>query len=202
MKFNNQDYSQIWWTKFKKEVLEDKDYKGVLNKPARGKSVAADSLEPQAKLSLFKDRVVITRNHEIQLDIIQKHHDSLFSGHLDQGKTLKHIKRDFHWSGINKIIKEYISSCQSCSRNKKIHHEKFELLEPLQIPSSPWNFLSMDFLTQFPLPNSFDTNLLFVEKFSKLVIFIPTYSEITSLGLSQIFINHVFYKHGISQYCQ
>ncbi|MBW0521170.1 hypothetical protein O181_060885 [Austropuccinia psidii MF-1] len=39
--------------------------------------------------------------------------------------------------------------------------------------------------------------LVVVDRFSKMQIFIPTYGTITSLDLAQIFINHVFSKHGI-----
>ncbi|MBW0493484.1 hypothetical protein O181_033199 [Austropuccinia psidii MF-1] len=54
------------------EVWQDKDYKVILKKLARGESVSDYSLEPQAKLLLFKDRVVVPRNAEIQLNILQK----------------------------------------------------------------------------------------------------------------------------------
>ncbi|MBW0496949.1 hypothetical protein O181_036664 [Austropuccinia psidii MF-1] len=56
--------------KIQKEVLQDKDYKEILKKVARGESVPDYSLEPQAKLLLFKDRVLIPRNEEIQLNIL------------------------------------------------------------------------------------------------------------------------------------
>ncbi|MBW0546526.1 hypothetical protein O181_086241 [Austropuccinia psidii MF-1] len=55
----------------------------------------------------------------------------------------------------------------------------------------------MDFITQFPLSNNFDSILVVVDRFSKMVIFIPTYGAITALELAQIFISHVFSKHGL-----
>ncbi|MBW0560645.1 hypothetical protein O181_100360 [Austropuccinia psidii MF-1] len=54
----------------------------------------------------------------------------------------------------------------------------------------------MDFITQFPLSNNFDSILVFVDRFSKMAIFIPTYESITALDLAQVFISHVFSKHG------
>ncbi|MBW0566636.1 hypothetical protein O181_106351 [Austropuccinia psidii MF-1] len=131
-----------------RQVWKDKDYKEIIKKLARGESVPDYSLEPQAKLFLFKDRVVIPSNHEIQLDIHQKHNDSPLAGHPGQEKTLKLIKRDFYWAGMNQIIKDYVSS-------------------------------------------------LVVDRFSKMEIFIPTYSTITDLDLAQRFISHVFSKHGL-----
>ncbi|MBW0593084.1 hypothetical protein O181_132799 [Austropuccinia psidii MF-1] len=53
-----------------KEVWKDKDYKEILKQLARGESVSDYSLDPQAKLLLFKDRVVVPSNEEIQLNIL------------------------------------------------------------------------------------------------------------------------------------
>ncbi|MBW0563626.1 hypothetical protein O181_103341 [Austropuccinia psidii MF-1] len=183
--------------KIQKEVWKYKDYKEVLKQLARGELVPNYSLEPQAILLLVKDRVVIPSNEEIRINILQKRHDSLLAGHPGQEKTLKLIKRDFYWAGMNQYIKDYVSSCQQCSRNKNIHHKNFGLLKPLQIPSCPWNSLSMDFITQLPLSNNFDHILVVVDVFSKMAIFIPTYGSITALDLAQIFISNVFSKHGL-----
>ncbi|MBW0515012.1 hypothetical protein O181_054727 [Austropuccinia psidii MF-1] len=48
--------------KIQKEVWKDKNYKEILKQLARGESFTDYSLEPQAKLLLFKDRVVIPSN--------------------------------------------------------------------------------------------------------------------------------------------
>ncbi|MBW0591003.1 hypothetical protein O181_130718, partial [Austropuccinia psidii MF-1] len=84
-----------------------------------------------------------------------------------------------------------------CSRNKNIHHKKFGLLKPLPIPSGPWICLSMDFITQLPLSNSFDSILVIVDRFSKMAVFIPTIASITSLDLAHLFIKNIFSKHGL-----
>ncbi|MBW0572731.1 hypothetical protein O181_112446 [Austropuccinia psidii MF-1] len=159
--------------------------------------IFSDLVDMRTKLLLFKDRVVIPRNNEIQLNILQKHHDSWLAGPPGQEKTLKLINRDFHWDVMNQFIKDYVSSCQQCSRNKNIHHEKFGLLKPLQIPSGPWISLSLDFITQLPFSNNCDSILVAVDRFSKMAIFIPTYGTITALKLAQIFISHVFSQHGL-----
>ncbi|MBW0582140.1 hypothetical protein O181_121855 [Austropuccinia psidii MF-1] len=95
------------------------------------------------------------------------------------------------------FIKDYVSSCQQCSRNKNIPHKKFGLLKPLPIPNGPWICLSMDFITQLPLSNSFDSILVIVDRFSKMAVFIPTMSSITSLDLAHLFIKNIFSKHGL-----
>ncbi|MBW0486534.1 hypothetical protein O181_026249 [Austropuccinia psidii MF-1] len=56
----------------------------------------------------------------------------------------------------------------------------------------------MDFITQLPLSSNFDSILVVVDRFSKMAIFIPAYGSITALDLAQIFIIHVFSKHGFT----
>ncbi|MBW0480652.1 hypothetical protein O181_020367 [Austropuccinia psidii MF-1] len=97
---------------------------------------------------------------------------------------------------MTQFIKDYVSSCQQCSR-KKNHHKKFQLLKPLPIPNGPCICLSMDFITQLPLSNSFDSTLVIVDRFSKLTVFIPTISSITSLDLAHLFMKNIYSKHGL-----
>ncbi|MBW0573645.1 hypothetical protein O181_113360, partial [Austropuccinia psidii MF-1] len=142
-------------------------------------------------------RVGVPNDPTIQLRIIQKHQDSPLAGHPCQEKTIRLGKRDFHWSGMTQFIKDYVSCCKQCSRSKNIHHKKFGLLKPLPIPNGPWICLSMDFITQLPLSNSFDSILVIVDRFSKMAVFIPTMSSITSLDLAHLFIKNIFSKHGL-----
>ncbi|MBW0533211.1 hypothetical protein O181_072926 [Austropuccinia psidii MF-1] len=55
----------------------------------------------------------------------------------------------------------------------------------------------MDFITQLPFSNNFDSILVVVDRFSKMATFIPTSETITTLDLPQILISQVFSKHGL-----
>ncbi|MBW0538549.1 hypothetical protein O181_078264 [Austropuccinia psidii MF-1] len=180
-----------------KKLWKYSQYRSILQDLGKGKSVQDYSLDSSSQLLLFKDQVVVPNDPTIQLSILQKHHDSPLAGHPGQKKTLKLVKHDFHWSSMTQFIKDYVSSCQQCSRNKNIHQKKFGLLKPLPIPNGPWICLSMEFITQLPLSNSLDSILVIVERFSKMAVFIPTMSSITSPDLVHLFINDIFPKHGL-----
>ncbi|MBW0524875.1 hypothetical protein O181_064590 [Austropuccinia psidii MF-1] len=124
-------------------------------------------------------------------------HDSPLAVHPGKENTLKLVKWYFHWPGMTQFIKDYVSSCQQCSRNKYIHHRKFGLLKPLPIPNGPWICLSMDFITQSPSSDFFDSILVIADRFSKMAVLIPTMSSITSLDLAHLFIKNIFSKHGL-----
>ncbi|MBW0586834.1 hypothetical protein O181_126549 [Austropuccinia psidii MF-1] len=97
-----------------KKLWKDPQYRSILEDLGKGKSVQDYSLDSSSQLLLFKDRVVVPNDSTIQLSILQKHHDSPLAGHPGQEKTLKLVKRDFHWSGMTQFIKDYFSSCQQC----------------------------------------------------------------------------------------
>ncbi|MBW0542615.1 hypothetical protein O181_082330 [Austropuccinia psidii MF-1] len=161
------------------KLWNDSQYRSILQELGKGKPVQDYSLDSSSQLLLFKYWVVVPNDPTIQLKILQKCHDSPLAGHPGQEKTLKLVKRAFYLSGMTQFIKDYASSCQQRSRNKNIHHKKVGLLKPLPIPNGPWICLSMDFITQLPLSNSFDSILVIVDRFSKIAVFIPTMSSIT-----------------------
>ncbi|MBW0528326.1 hypothetical protein O181_068041 [Austropuccinia psidii MF-1] len=161
-----------------KKLWQDSHYRIILQELGKGESVKDYSLDSSSQLLLLKYWVMVPNDPTIQLRIPQKRHDSPLAGHPGQEKTLKLVKRDFHWSRMTQFIKDYVSSCQQCSRNKNINQKKFGLLKPLPIPNAPWICISMDFITQLPLSNSFESILVIVDRFSKMAVFIPKMSSI------------------------
>ncbi|MBW0577778.1 hypothetical protein O181_117493, partial [Austropuccinia psidii MF-1] len=180
-----------------KSLWQYSQYRRILQELGKGKSIQDYSLDSSSQLLLFKDWVLVPNDPTIQLRILQKRHQSPLAGQPCEEKTLKLVKRDFHWSGITQFIKDYVSSCQQCLRNKNIHNKNFGLLKPLPIPNGPWIFLSIDFITQLPLSNPFDSLLVIVDRFSKMAVLITIMSSITSLDLAHLLIKNIFSKHGL-----
>jgi hypothetical protein len=55
----------------------------------------------------------------------------------------------------------------------------------------------MDFIELLPPSLGFTAILVVVDRLSKQAIFIPTHDTITSMQLAQLFVLHVFSKHGV-----
>ncbi|MBW0480174.1 hypothetical protein O181_019889 [Austropuccinia psidii MF-1] len=106
-------------------LWQNSKHRSIIQELGKGKSFPDYSFDSSSQLLLFKDRVVVPNDPTIPLSIPQKRHDSPLAGHPGQEKTLKLVKWDFHWSGMPQFIKDYVSSCQQCSRNKNIHHKRF-----------------------------------------------------------------------------
>jgi protoheme ferro-lyase len=70
-------------------------------------------------------------------------------------------------------------------------------LQPLPIPERPWSSISMEFIEKLPESDGYDSILVVVDRFTKMGIFIPTVTPITTQNLADLFVRHVFSKHGI-----
>src|SRR5882724_8499432 len=88
-------------------------------------------------------------------------------------------------------------SCTICSCAKPMCHKPYGLLKQLLIPKRPWNSISMDFIEKLPPSSGYTFILVIVDHLSKQSLFIPTYDTITSPQLAQLFVLHVFSKHGV-----
>ena len=52
-------------------------------------------------------------------------------------------------------VKNYVGSCEVCGRAKDIRHKIYCIHQPLDVPSKPWFFISMDFITDLHSSNSY-----------------------------------------------
>uniref|UniRef100_A0A8C6M5V1 Gypsy retrotransposon integrase-like protein 1 n=1 Tax=Nothobranchius furzeri TaxID=105023 RepID=A0A8C6M5V1_NOTFU len=83
-------------------------------------------------------------------DLIHWAHTAKFSIHPGVGRTLALIRRTFWWPSMYKDVREYISACSICARNKNSNQPPAGLLNPLPVPTRPWSHIALDFVTGLP----------------------------------------------------
>src|SRR5258705_5869558 len=83
-----------------------------------------------------------------------------------------------------------------CARSKANWHKLYGFLKQLPIPPCPWESISMDFIEQLLTSEGNTAILVIVNHLTKQSLFIPTHDSIDSLELAQLFLTHVFSKHG------
>jgi len=142
-------------------------------------------------------RMYVPETDDLRLRVLRYKHDHPLSGHFGQNRTLELIHREYTWPGIRTYIKDYVKSCMACAQAKAPHHRPYGMLKQLPVPDQPWNSISMDFIEQLPSSSSFTAILVVIDQLSKQAIFIPTHDTITSPELAQLFLLHIFAKHGI-----
>jgi transposase InsO family protein len=142
-------------------------------------------------------RIWVPDANDLRLRILRDKHDHPLAGHFGQNRTLSLIRREYVWPRLRQFVVNYCQSCTACRRGKTPRHKPYGLLRQLPIPERPWDSISMDFIEQLPPSLGFTAILVIVDRLTKQVIFIPTTDTITSAGLAELFIIHVFSKHGV-----
>ena len=70
---------------------------------------------------------------------------------------------------------------------------------PLPVPTGPWKSVSCDFIVELPPSNGFDSVLVFVDRFTKMVHFAPCTKSTDAPGFARIFLDHVVKLHGLPE---
>ncbi|KAF8747906.1 hypothetical protein RHS01_11205 [Rhizoctonia solani] len=124
------------------------------------------------------------------------YHDSPLAGHPGQQQTLELLSRNYWWPGMKSSAKEWVECCPTCQANRCAHAPVIAL-KPLEVPPYPFHTISYDFITGFPKSNGHNAILVVIDSFSKFGHFIPTTKKVTSKGLAELFISHVWKLHGL-----
>jgi hypothetical protein len=143
-------------------------------------------------------RKLVVPQGKLRQAFIHEAHDALISGHIS--KAFECLRQSVTWSEIYSELKAYFISCDSCRRNNTFNQKPIGQLKPLEIPTVRFEQVSMDFITTLPetKPNH-DAVMVIVEKLTKLVMFIPTRTDMDTMKTAKLFFNHCYWWFGLSK---
>ncbi len=134
----------------------------------------------------------------LRRSIFYELHDAPLSGHPGKAKMLKKANSLYWWPNLSSDIAQYVKTCDSCQRNKSSNQKPVGLLCPLYIPEGPWDWVSMDFITDLPHTKSgYNCILVFVDRLTKMVHLAPTTTTVDAQKTAQHFMDFVVKLHGV-----
>ena len=68
---------------------------------------------------------------------------------------------------------------------------------PNSIPEKAWTYISADFITKLLLAQGYDSILVVVDRFTKMVHFIPTTERTSAEELAQLFRDNIWKLYGL-----
>ncbi|GAA5875076.1 hypothetical protein JCM1840_001758 [Sporobolomyces johnsonii] len=132
--------------------------------------------------------------------VVQLAHQTV--AHQGAAKTLGWARRFFWWATMHKDVHDYCASCEACARGKSLPAKPFGLLHPLQMPSRPWAWATVDFVVGLPpvVINGavVDSILTATCPLSKMVILMPLPSTASAEDVATVMFDTV-YRHFGSQ---
>ena len=100
---------------------------------------------------------------------------------------------------MKKDVEEYVKGCTSCQENKINTHQIKPHLSPITTNTNaePFEVIAMDFIVKLPKSKGYDMILTITDHdCSKAAIFIPCNEMITTEGVVDLIIKHVFPHYG------
>lgn len=90
-----------------------------------------------------------------------------------------------------------MQSCFTCQQAKPDRSIYPGLLQPLPIPASSWEIISMDFIEGLPQSQSYNAIWVVVDKYSKFAHFVPLRHPFTAATIAKLFLDHIYRLHGL-----
>lgn len=118
-------------------------------------------------------------------------------GHSGIASSIKKAKIYFYWPTLKGDITKFVKECEVCQRNKSEHVPSPGLLQPIPIPNSAWEVVSMDFLEGLPRSRGKDTLLVVVDRLTKYCHLITLSHPYSAMKVAQEVLNQVTKLHGV-----
>lgn len=145
----------------------------------------------------YKQRVWLGSDKNMHLQIIKALHDSPVGGHYGVPTTYKKIKQLFFWMGMEADINSFVKTCSICQQSKPDRAKYPGLLQPLLVPLSSWEMVTVDFVEGLRKSGSANAILVVVDKYSTFAHFISLRHPFTAATVAKLFMDSVYRYHGL-----
>jgi hypothetical protein len=137
--------------------------------------------------------------HEKVPLVLHEAHDSAFEGAHSGAEALwRKLRENYFWPRMFKDIESFCSSCDVCQKTKHRNFKDFGFLRPQDIPSAPYESISLDLIGPLLLSeDEYTAILVIVCRLTKHAQFIPTVMELNSAGFAYLVFRHVICRFGL-----
>ena len=131
--------------------------------------------------------------------VISEAHSML--AHLGSSKTLDYLKDYVWWKDLASDVKAYCETCHTCKTSKPSNQKPYGLLNPLSVPTYPWESIGVDFVG--PLPESgnrdgfFDSITVVICLLTSMVHLIPSRINYNASQIAELMFEHIYKAHGL-----
>lgn len=120
------------------------------NEPNQGKFQMVDGILCKRNFDPLGAQWLPVIPKQLREDILRHFHDEATSGHLGFARTYDRIRKRYHWPGLYRSVKRYVSHCRECQRRKSVPQLPPGQLIPIPPAVAPFHRVGIDLLGRFP----------------------------------------------------
>ncbi|KAL0401393.1 UNVERIFIED_CONTAM: Transposon Tf2-11 polyprotein [Sesamum latifolium] len=144
-----------------------------------------------------ENRLYVPKGGDLRKSLISECHDTLWAGHQGKERTYALVQRAYYWPQMQDNVETYVRTCLICQQDKADHQKKAGLLQPLPIPTRPWESVSMDYISGLPKVGDLGSIIIVVDRLSKYATFIAAPKHATAEGTAHLFFKHIVKYWGL-----
>jgi len=147
---------------------------------------------------MYRGRFNVPNLQELNFFVLRDMYNVPYLGHPGCHKTIKVVKSQYYWSGMNKEVVDYTTKCLECQKLKDEHKHLASFLQPFPIPEQKWEVVTMDFITKLPrTTKTRDSIMVVVDKLTKATHFIPVKLTHKETNIADIYMREIARLHGV-----
>jgi hypothetical protein len=185
-----------WLQVVRHEWLQDPKISPMLHQLQHNSSVSLGYSWHNEELC-YKERLYLCKHSQLKSTVLLKLHASPIARHSRFTKTYERIKRSFFWVGMKRDVRTFVAKCEVCQCNKGKTVKTSGTLQPLLIPPTIWQDISMDFIVGLPKSGNKSVIMVVVDHLSKYAHLCALQQPFTVATVAQIFMDNIFKLHGM-----
>jgi hypothetical protein len=154
----------------------------------------------EGNVLFFKGKNYVPKDNELRRDILWMFHDHETAGHPGELETYNSVAEHYWWPGLQSFVRNYVKGCGICQQFKMKQNPSHPSYLPIPGAQTTRTFAncSMDFITDLPNSDGYDSNLLMVDQgLLKGVILCPCTKTITSEDTAQLLLDNLYKRFGL-----
>ncbi|GJT89507.1 RNA-directed DNA polymerase [Tanacetum coccineum] len=129
--------------------------------------------------------------------IVLEGHVGGLAGHFGRDKTLALLREQFYWPKMERDVNRLLERCRTC-HIAKTHSSNAGLYNPLSVPVTPWEDVSLNFILGLPCTQrAKDSVLEVVDRFSKMAHFVPCSKTFDDSQVARLYFAEIVKLHGV-----
>ncbi|CAJ2667925.1 unnamed protein product [Trifolium pratense] len=139
----------------------------------------------------YHNRLVISSKSPTIPLLLEEFHSTPTGGHSGFLRTYRRLADNLYWIGMQRQLRDFVRSCDTCQRQKYTATSPGGLIQPLPIPNGVWEDLSLDFISGLPKSKSYEAILVVVDRLSKYSHFILLKHPYSAKTIAEVFVNEI-----------